>query len=149
MRVVLAGTAALLLAGTALAQQQDQPKTVKSTGQAIIEAPLRDLNIIKPKIPPLLEAIMAKPYATDGIKGCPDYAARIRDLTEVLGTDVDSRQAQAQGDKASEFALGATQDIAEGFIPGGGLIPADFGRVKGAEACGSGGLCRIGAAGNS
>ena len=130
MAVVAACAGAGAIAGPAAAQQTDQPRTVESTGKAIVESPLRDLNIIKVKVPPLLEGVMAEPYSVAGVTTCPQFKARIAELTEVLGPDVDSKAARAQGNGASEFALGAAQDVAGSFIPGGGLIRRVSGAAK-------------------
>ncbi len=130
MRMMWLVTGAMLVAaGAASAQQQSEPKTVESTGKAIVTQPLKDLNIVKPKVPPLLEAVMAEPYALDGLRTCPQFKTAIDALTGVLGPDVDSPQARAKGGGASQFALGAAQDVAGSFIPGGGLIR----RISGAD----------------
>lgn len=135
MRAVMTAAFLVLASGPALAQQAGAPqtgdthRTVGSTAETIVKRPLQDLNIIKPKVPPLLESIMAKPYALDGMKRCPQFSAAISELTGVLGPDVDSAQAQAKGNGASEFALGAVSDVAGGLIPGGGVIR----RISGAD----------------
>ena len=97
---------------------------VGDAAERIVERPLRDLNIIKPKPQPVLEAVMASPYSMTGLRTCRQYRAEIAKLTEVLGPDVDSAVATDPDRKESpaEFALGAGEAVAVSLIPGGGLI---------------------------
>ena len=136
------GLAAALLAmtpiGTPAGAQVPAPEnkshTVGGTVKNMGEKPLKDLNLMKPKVPPLLLSIQAQPYALDGLKRCPSFAAAIGELDEVLGPDVDSTAARRKGDKTAEFALGATQDLAGSLIPGSGLIRRITGADKEARA---------------
>lgn len=97
---------------------------VGDAAERVVQAPLKDLNIIKPKRQPVLEAVMENPYSLAGLKTCPQYRAEIAKLTDVLGPDVDSPEASAANRKESraEFALGAGEAVASSFIPGGGLL---------------------------
>ncbi len=97
---------------------------VGNAAERVVEAPLKDLNIIKPKRQPVLEAVMENPYSLAGLAGCSQYRAEIAKLTGVLGPDVDSPEASAPDRKESraEFALGAGEAVASSFIPGGGLL---------------------------
>lgn len=131
MRTILM-TGALLWPALAMAQATAEPqqqRTPGSTAKNIMESPLKDLNIIKPKVPEKLKSIEARPYSLAGLKGCASYRAEIADLDQYLGPDVESPQAQARGNGASEFALGSVQDLAHGLIPGIGIIR----RISGAE----------------
>ncbi len=132
----------LALAGLALgpaqAGQAQTPPPAKTsdidkvgdTAEAIVEAPLKDLNIMKPRIPPELQAIEARPYALDGLRTCKQFSAAVHKLTKVLGPDVDSPEAQRSTDETpTEFVLSGAQSVAGGLIPGGGLIR----KISGAE----------------
>lgn len=104
---------------------------VGDTAENIVEKPLKDLNLMKDKVPPQLLAVMERPYALDGIKTCKDFKATITRLTDVLGPDVDSVEAQQKGGPtASEKVLGGVESVAGGLIPFNGLIR----KVSGAEA---------------
>src|SRR5687767_960420 len=52
--------------------------------------PLRDLNVVRTKIPEVLLAAMADPYARPPRNyRCPQLIAIIQPLEDVLGTDID------------------------------------------------------------
>ncbi len=132
MRTTAMIVGALLWPALAQAQataEPQKPRTAESTAKNIVESPLRDLNIMKPKVPQKLKAVSAKPYSLAGLKGCASYRAEIADLDQYLGPDVESPQAQSHGNGASEFALGSVQDLAHGLIPGIGIIR----RITGAD----------------
>jgi hypothetical protein len=134
---VLAGLALALtagLAGPTLAQPVD-PKDKGSetindgdraldTMENIATKPLKDMNIMKKKIPPELEAMMEEPYSLKGIRYCRHYIAEVRAIDEMLGPDVDSAEALAEKKKQTpaEFAFGATEAIAGSLIPFTGVI---------------------------
>lgn len=103
---------------------------VGDTAEAIVERPLRDLNLMKDKMPPELVAIRDKPYDLSGLKGCSDYAAAVARLTKLIGPDIDSDAARnRKGETPSEFALSGIASAAGSFIPFSGLIR----KVSGAE----------------
>ncbi len=101
------------------------------TAGDIVEKPLKDLNILKDKIPPELEAIMERPYDLGAMKSCSQYSAAIKRLTGVLGPDVDSPQAQSKGDDetATEYAIQGARSAIGDLLPGSGIIR----KVSGAE----------------
>jgi hypothetical protein len=80
--------------------------------------PLRDLNLTRDKVPPLLERTMSHPYATAGVRTCQQIAARVRELDGVLGADVD--QAAAGGKDSTSAWL--TGELAGSIIPGEGIL---------------------------
>lgn len=132
---------ALLLGAAAPAFAQATPEKqaekvsdidkVGDTAENIATKPLKDLNLMKDEIPPEVLAVMKDPYSLKGLKGCSQYKAAIGRLTDVLGPDVDSPEANAKkGQNAGEFALGAAESVAGGLIPGMGLIR----KISGAEA---------------
>lgn len=132
--IVVAGALAAVSATAQVPQPETKSNTVGGTVKNIGEKPLKDFNLMKPKVPPLLLSIRARPYALDGLTRCASFKSAIRELDGVLGPDVDSTQALKRGDKNAEFALGATQDFAGSIIPGGGLIRRITGADKEAKA---------------
>jgi hypothetical protein len=128
--------AALAIGAPALAQAPatEPPRTdlekVGDTMENIGAKPLKDLNIIKPKVSPEIERVMAAPYALTGIKSCAQFKAAISKLTAVLGPDVDSTQAKKQDQTPAEFALGLGESAAGSLIPFSGIIR----KISGAEA---------------
>lgn len=124
----------LLTAASSGAAQEQERSGIDKVGDAaerVAEQPLRDLNIMKAKIPPELAAISAEPYSLAGLRTCPQFAAAIATMTRVLGPDLDSAAARnSKGETPAEFALGAGATVAGSFIPGGGLIR----KISGAEA---------------
>jgi hypothetical protein len=94
------------------------------TMENIATRPLKDLNIVKKKVPPELEAMMDDPYSLAGLRTCRQYAAEVRKITKMVGPDVDSVEARASKKKQTpaEFAFGATEAIAGSLIPFSGVI---------------------------
>lgn len=130
------GLATVLAIGASATAQtaNDKPRSgvdkVGDTMQNIGEKPLKDLNIIKPKVAPEIERVMAAPYDLTGIKTCAQYKTAVGKLTAVLGPDVDSPQTQQSDKSPAEVALGLGESAAGGIIPFSGVIR----RLSGAEA---------------
>jgi hypothetical protein len=128
--------AALYAAQPVLAQPApEKPKEeaidkVGDSAERMATKPLKDLNLMKDEIPPEIQAIMNRPYDISKLKTCADKKNAVRRLTEVLGPDVDSPQAQKKGENPAEFALGAAESVVGGLIPGMGIIR----KISGAEA---------------
>lgn len=144
--VLLLGLAPVL-AGPAFAQaaKQDEKKADKKPGEKddgdraldtvenIATKPLKDLNIVKKKVPPALEAMMDDPYSLRGLRTCRQYAAEVRKITGMVGPDVDSAEARAARKKKqtpAEFAFSATESIAGSLIPFSGVIRLVSGAQK-------------------
>lgn len=125
---------AAAVAVTPLAAQTSKPKSdidkVGDSVESMAEKPLKDMNIVKDKIPPELVAVMAKPYDLTGISGCAGYKAEIDKLTRILGPDVDSPKVQGQKASAAEVALSGAEAVVGSLIPGTGFIR----KLSGAEA---------------
>lgn len=161
-KLIFRPLAAMLLlgAGTAVLAQPtpDSNKTppaekpvsdmdkIGNAAESVVEKPLRDLNLMKDKIPPELQAILAKPYSLAGLKTCSQYSTAINKLTNVLGPDVDSGMAEKKGENPGEFALSIGQSVAGSLIPGSGIIRkisgADTAQKKAAAAVLAGQLRR-------
>ena len=125
----------LLLGASATAQTAtDKPRSgidkVGDTVQNIGERPLKDFNIIKPKVAPEIERVMEAPYDLTGMNTCAQYKTAVGKLTAVLGPDVDSPQTQKSDKSPAEVALSLGESAAGGIIPFSGVIR----RLSGAEA---------------
>ena len=132
---VLAAIAALSLAAPALAQDAPpKPRSdldkVGDSMENMAEKPLKDLNLLKDKIPLQLQAVMERPYDLRGIKGCSGYQAAIGGLDAVLGPDVDSPYAINQKATPAEVVLSSAESVVGGLIPGMGIVR----KISGAEA---------------
>jgi hypothetical protein len=136
----------LLAAGalTACATATTEPGRVRTTEQVnrsgamgVATSPLRDVNLLRTKIPPVLLEALENPYATPKPMSCAEIAALIAPLDEALGPDMDQPKpkkgeegliAQGRefiGDEAMKMAVGAAQDL----IPMRGWVR----RLTGAE----------------
>lgn len=113
----------------AVAPKPNGGDRVADTAGNIMQKPLKDLNIIKPKVSPQLEAVMREPYALTGLKSCAQLRTAVAGLTEVLGPDVDSVQAVASKETAAEFGLSSAESVVGGLIPGMGIVR----KISGAE----------------
>lgn len=83
---------ALLGAAPLAAQDQPQDEPIRSQSpdaQDVAMTPLRDLNLARDPIPPLLLTAQEAPYDTTGLKKCRDIGAAIAELDAILGPDLD------------------------------------------------------------
>lgn len=134
MRIV---TAILLFAGSALVagcltSRGDGAPRVQTTSEAnrenlkgAAEAPLRDLNMMRTKIPEVLLEAMADPYSRPprGWK-CPDLTGLVKPLDDALGADLDvpSKDEDDLLDKGRGGALGMAAGAASDAIPFRGWV---------------------------
>lgn len=77
------------------AWDQDGPlQTPDSAGQSskgiAAAAPMHDMNLLRQKIPPLLMAVMADPYARPASMDCGVLASDVQALNAALGDDFDA-----------------------------------------------------------
>ena len=117
----------LLLSVTPAAAQSG--KEVEKAAETLVTSPLRDANIVKDAIPPLLAASSAAPYSLSGLRSCKQFSTAIAELDAVLGPDVDVAQGKS-GASVGGVALEGVQTVASSLIPGRGIIR----RVTGADA---------------
>ena len=130
--------AALAMGSAALGQSPPPADTTSKTDldkigdtvENIGAKPLKDLNLIQPKIDPAIERIMAAPYSLQGMKTCSQYRTAVKRLTEVLGPDVDAAENQHKAKSPAEQALSLGESAAGSLIPFSGVIR----RLSGAEA---------------
>ena len=122
-----------LLAGC-VSNQMNKDGTVQTTAQAnragiegAVTAPLRDVNVVRTKIPePLLQAL-AEPYARPADKGCAAIIAEVTTLDDALGADWDIQnpekpRKQRMIEQAEGGAYGLMAGAAQGVIPFRGWV---------------------------
>ena len=124
-RTFAASLACLALCATAAARA-DEPAKVLTTRQAneenlagAVAAPLRDVNVLRTKVPEALLDAMADPYPRLTTPDCAQIAQMIRPLDEALGSDLD---APAPGEESlaargNRTAMGALAGFASDVIP--------------------------------
>lgn len=103
--------------GSAKVQTTSEAKRESITGA--VASPLRDVNVLRTKIPPILLEAMADPYKRPSPATCARIAAAIVPLNEVLGTDLDHplEEEQDMMDRSKDVALGAVAGLSSSIIP--------------------------------
>ncbi len=105
-----------------------RPLTEGRLAQAAV-APLTDLNLLKAKIPPVLQAALKTPYGRPQRPGCEAIAGEVLALDKVLGADLDTPATASnpslveRGSAAAEDAVvGAVRKTTEGIVPFRGWV---------------------------
>lgn len=120
---------AALLSACATTPPPD-PNRVRTTDQVnrgslvgAASSPLRDINLLRTKIPQVLLDALADPYAKPNPMTCAEIRALVAPLDEALGPDMDQPKPtkadqgliadsrEFVGDEAMRMAVGAAQDI--------------------------------------
>ena len=99
--------------------------------QGAVVSPLRDVNVLRTKIPQVLLDAMADPYALPEPANCARITGMILPLNGALGADLDE-PAQDENDlmvRGRGVALGAVAGAASGLIPFRGWVR----KLSGAE----------------
>lgn len=106
-------------------QQEGRQGVVKG----VAEQPLRDFNIIRSKIPPVLREAMADPYERPAPNNCQGIGAQVRILYDALGPDFDEPISTehpglvTRGEGAAKVgALDALRSGEQSYIPFDGFI---------------------------
>jgi hypothetical protein len=118
----------VLLTGCAV-QGTRKPEAPTERLTEAATAPLVDLNLVRTKIPDVLNAARAQPYRLPGERGCAALAAEIALLDDALGPDLDVPKAQGDADliergtnEARNWAWDAIKGAAEGLLPYRGWV---------------------------
>lgn len=103
----------------------DQRWTTDKSFSGAVSTPLRDANLIRSKIPPLLLDAMDAPYAVPEETSCQEIAAEVSQFDLVLGPDLDqpySPDNPGLVQRSGSTAYMAVKGASEMFIPGIGFI---------------------------
>ena len=97
--------------------------------KGVAEQPLRDFNLIRSKIPPVLRAAMVDPYERPAPNNCQGIGAQVRILYDALGPDFDEPVSTlhpglvTRGEGAAKVgALDALRSGEQSYIPFDGFI---------------------------
>ena len=129
--------APLLLGGCTTTRADGSPK-VETTSEAnregfkgVAKAPLRDLNVLRTKIPEVLLQAMADPYERPRTGRCSELLVLLKPLNDALGADLDTPSVDEDDllDKGKSTAFGALAGAASDVIPFRGWVR----RLSGAE----------------
>lgn len=86
--------------------------------EGAVTSPLRDANLIKTEIPPILEQAVDNPYARSGQRSCATLRKEISDLSDVLGDDFDDRSPEQEAkDDDEKTAYGVVASVVSDIIP--------------------------------
>ena len=132
MRAALLLVTCALLAGC-VSTRVDKDGTIQTPSEAnragltgAVTAPLRDINVLRTKIPGALLVAYAEPYARTADNGCSGLIAEVRALDEALGPDADSPEVRARKKRlaqvAEEKALDVVADAAQDLVPFRGWV---------------------------
>jgi len=120
--LVLGGCTTTRADGSAPVQTSSEAN--RESLEGAMSAPLRDVNILRTKIPPVLLAAQADPYARPQPATCAAIIAAIKPLNEALGADLDE-DAKDEDDlltRGQETALGAVAGFTQDVIPFRGWV---------------------------
>ncbi len=120
----------VLLAGCATGRADGSPK-IQTTSEAnresitgAIQAPLRDVNVVRTKIPEILLQAMADPYGRPKPASCKGITAALLPLNGALGADLDEFAIDQADmvDRGRSSALGMMASAASDVIPFRGWV---------------------------
>jgi hypothetical protein len=103
---------------------QTTPEANREGLQGVVKAPLRDLNVVRTKIPAILLEAMADPYRRPATKRCQELIALIQPLDGALGADLDAPSVDQDDllQKGGHEAYGAMASFASSAIPFRGWV---------------------------
>ena len=138
MRATLYPLPLLFLLGACVTAPADGSDKIQTTSDAkresmqqAVAAPLRDVNVLRTKIPAVLLEAMADPYRRPEHATCAGIAAEILPLNGALGADLDEPATNADDlmERGKDVALGAMAGFASDVIPFRGWVR----KLSGAE----------------
>jgi hypothetical protein len=98
------------------------PKTSSIVDAA--STPLRDINVVRAKIPAVLRDAKKHPYVAPADQSCEALSAAVAALDEVLGPDLDApvsdskpRLLERANEAVNDAAVGAVRRSAEDVVP--------------------------------
>jgi len=145
MRSLVLLAVVIPLVAACASKSEPPPQKIQSTSDAnkdgiagAAQAPLRDMNLVRTKIPPVLLEAIADPYARPPGKkiSCETLIMLVTPLDVALGEDVDRRPPEDDEDlmdrskrMAANSAFGAMASAAQDLIPMRGWVR----KLSGAE----------------
>lgn len=128
--LALLAAAALTAAGCTTTRADGSPRIQTSSEanresvQGAVASPLRDVNVLRTKIPPILLEAQADPYRRPYPATCESLIAEIRPLSQALGADLDEEAVDEDDllDQGRTTALGAVAGLAQDVIPFRGWV---------------------------
>lgn len=93
---LLLSAAALALGGCMTTRSDGSPKVQTSSEanrenlKGVAESPLRDMNVLRTKIPPILLQAIADPYQRPTSRSCAQLNILLQPLNDALGADLDA-----------------------------------------------------------
>lgn len=138
MRALLVALPILALLGGCMTSRKDGSPQIQTSAQARSESvegamssPLRDVNLLRTKIPDVLLRAMADPYARPTPANCQRITALVRELNDALGDDLDEPDENNESlmVRSKGAALGAAAGLASDVIPFRGWVR----KLSGAE----------------
>ena len=131
MRAALRILPLLVLLGGCMTTRADGSPEVQTTSEAkresmgaAVAAPLRDVNLLRTKIPPVLLEALADPYQRPVPPTCARLAELIRPLNAAMGDDLDEPDIEDQSVqvRGKDAALGAVASATSDIIPFRGWV---------------------------
>jgi hypothetical protein len=131
MRFTLAIPPVLALLGACTTLPADGSSQIQTSSQANREdlrgaasSPLRDVNVLRTKIPDVLLRAMADPYARPPKPNCASITAQILPLNGALGADLDELAVDEDDlmERGRESVLGVMAGAASSVIPFRGWV---------------------------
>lgn len=114
--------------GRILTPQANSSQNIKS----VAESPLSDLNLVRQKIPPILQDAVANAYAPLPHLNCATLSAEIGRLYQALGNDVDDPASPQDRNITHSGGTGLKlmHNAAQWLIPGDGFVRTLSGAQK-------------------
>lgn len=105
-------------------QIQTSSQANRESLEGAVSAPLRDVNLLRTKIPPVLLEAQADPYKRPQPATCASIAAQIVPLNQALGADLDEEAKDEDDlmDQGRVTALGAVAGFTQDVIPFRGWV---------------------------
>lgn len=131
MRAIFVILPILLLAGACTTGRSDGSPQIQTPSEArrenmqsAVASPLRDVNLLRSKIPDVLLRAMADPYQRPAPASCARISALVKELNGALGDDLDEPNADDQSlmVRGRGAALGAVAGLASDIIPFRGWV---------------------------
>ncbi|HVI33006.1 hypothetical protein [Phenylobacterium sp.] len=120
--LILAAGLAGCVTGSPDGRVQTSTEAKRETMTGAVSAPLRDLNVLRTKIPDVLLQAMADPYARPPNTRCNTLIALVQPLDEALGADLDVPQTTEDDLLSRETAYGAVASVTSDAIPFRGWV---------------------------